>query len=803
MREAFFMRLHLLVMALAISISILSCAGSGDTSPVVPSENSTPGTTIAVQTDNQAPTNRYMWGFWNVHIDSENEPELTYLHTAAMHFNVVRLLEVTPCSNCLTFKNFLFHGDDTFDIDLQLRHPFPGAGRYTGFDVRGLFMTNADYTFPLAGRSVSFTGENAKLLNADGFTQLFNPIEYPEDQAPFPLLGYIKGLFANGADPSATLNPFKAYQKDRERRVFLAGEGSTETLNIYTPTLPFDFGYAVDASWWPVDEVIYDPITQFPLEANATEAYDLQVNIDVSNLDTGIGSFAPVQLVIFDHQGFETISTVTIEVPGLFDGLVVPTHVGQVGDGFLYSATLTNDLGAGVGEYPVLVRVTDTDTDPNLGAIDAWQFTSVEVTESQGSRPVAIATADYFLQVPGEPVHFMDDGSYDPDGGSIVLYEWDFENDGIFDETGTESDHIYLTEGIYEVQLRVTDDEADTDMLDDPLEIVIDAGPGNLEGIIRDATDYLPIDGAMAETNDGGYQFDVTVEDGLYHLHMLPPGQVQVDFSCPGYIPASGWFDIIGGQTTVGDVALLAPESEDPGDLTGMCIDATTGLGISSVFLEIRDGINNLTGPVVDSTTADIFGTYDFFGLDPGSYTIAGDPDGYNPSSINVTVVGGQSMSNDITFSPDLAPGEYRIILTWAYLPRDLDSHLLTPMIEGEFYHIAFYELGNLLIPPYAALDRDDVTSYGPETVTIAVPHPGRYRYFVHHWADHGPDDGTIATTSDAEVRVYSDLGLMAEFQAPSNGEIGDWWDVFTLDGTTGQVTPIDEIKTHEPTLDE
>jgi len=34
---------------------------------------------------------------------------------------------------------------------------------------------------------------------------------------------------------------------------------------------------------------------------------------------------------------------------------------------------------------------------------------------------------------------FYDDGSYDPDGGLIVKYEWDWNNDLVFDEEGSGS----------------------------------------------------------------------------------------------------------------------------------------------------------------------------------------------------------------------------------------------------------------------------------------------------------------------------------------------------------------------------
>ncbi len=796
------MRLNNLTAFFIIVLLIAGCGGNGAGDPVE-TDVTANGSMFTGQMESETLMNRGLWGFWKVSIGDDGQAEVVYQHSTAMHFNVIRLLEVNPCTNCLTLSNIHFYPDNEIEVDLSLKHPFPGADKFSGFDVRGIFITNSDYTFPASGRSVSLGNGNPLLMNPDGYTALFNPTDFPEGVAPFPMLGYIKGKYCKSDVLTATLNPFIAYKKEAPRRIFYCGEGSTETLRIYSENLPFEFGYAVDANWVPVDGQVTDPVNDFPPEANAIEAYELNVVIENTYLDTSVGSFAPIQVLVFDHQGLDTISSVTVEVPGLFNDTVGVNHVGQIGDGFLFAGTLTNELGAVLGEYPLLVRINDTAVDGNLGQIDAWQVASVEIETQTSSNPIAIAGADTYIQIPEVPVHFFDDGSYDPDGGTIQLYEWDWDNDGIYEKTGSEADRFWEEAGVYYVQFRVTDDEGETDELDEPLEIIIDSGLGNLTGVVRDGENYEPITGVLAETDDGGYQSDTTEEDGIYSLIVLPPGQVSVDFSCPGYIPATGWFEIFPGETTIGDVVLLAPQSEEKGNITGMCIDATTADGIGSVWLEIREGVNNLTGPIIDTDISEILGQYGFYNLDPGTYTIYGEVDGYNPTHINVVAIGGETKEYDITFSPILDLGEIRIVLTWAELPRDIDSHLLTPEIEGQYYHIAFYSMGHKTFPPYAELDVDDVESYGPETITIAQVFPGRYKYFVHHWADHCDTCGTITTTSDAVVKVYDWTGLIAEFHAPATGEEGLWWEVFNYDGTTGIIQPVDQIRQEEPELDD
>jgi uncharacterized delta-60 repeat protein len=81
------------------------------------------------------------------------------------------------------------------------------------------------------------------------------------------------------------------------------------------------------------------------------------------------------------------------------------------------------------------------------------------------------------------PVSFSGSGSNDPDGGTIQLFEWDWDNDGTYDGTGENVDHAWTSSGTYLVQLRVTDDESETDTLNEPLEIII--LPGNLNWVKR------------------------------------------------------------------------------------------------------------------------------------------------------------------------------------------------------------------------------------------------------------------------------------------------------------------------------
>lgn len=105
--------------------------------------------------------------------------------------------------------------------------------------------------------------------------------------------------------------------------------------------------------------------------------------------------------------------------------------------------TLT-DIANGTGGA-VLVSTTQL-TDTILGVLD-----------DTAKKPLAWMGQAYSGKI-NEPIHFDASGSYDPAGAPISIYEWDFNNDGIYDlETPDPSaSHTYTAEYNDYVVLRVT-----------------------------------------------------------------------------------------------------------------------------------------------------------------------------------------------------------------------------------------------------------------------------------------------------------------------------------------------------------
>ncbi len=160
-----------------------------------------------------------------------------------------------------------------------------------------------------------------------------------------------------------------------------------------------------------------------------------------------------------------------------------------------------------------------------------------------------------------------------------------------------------------------------------------------------------------------------------------------------------------------------------------------------------------------------------------------------------VVIVSGETLSMDVSLSPTLATGEMRIVLNWGDAPADLDSYLKTPLIDGNEHTIYWNSKGFATAAPFVTLDHDDTDAFGPETITIYKKSVGTYKYYVYNYSE-TPD----ITTSSAVVQVYTDAGLVTSVNVPTAGA-GKYWNVLTIDGTTGTVSMVNEIVGDSPTV--
>jgi hypothetical protein len=171
-----------------------------------------------------------------------------------------------------------------------------------------------------------------------------------------------------------------------------------------------------------------------------------------------------------------------------------------------------------------------------------------------------------------------------------------------------------------------------------------------------------------------------------------------------------------------------------------------------------------------------------------------------------VYVLEGGNTAPDTLVSADLQAGQLRVVLTWGQQPSDLDSWLLLPDDTSVYPHLYYGAAdtnnnqlaGSTISDPFAELDVDDRSSFGPETITITQTYPGTYRYYVHNYS--GESQGVGFSQSTAVVRVFGESGLAYEASVPML-DTGDYWHVFDFDGTTLQLTPVNMVETTAPTL--
>ncbi len=81
-------------------------------------------------------------------------------------------------------------------------------------------------------------------------------------------------------------------------------------------------------------------------------------------------------------------------------------------------------------------------------------------------------------------------------------------------------------------------------------------------------------------------------------------------------------------------------------------------------------------------------------------------------------------------------PNTTSVTLVWGENPSDLDSHLRGPAGGREQFHIYYVSKTAEVEGVNFYLDVDDVTSYGPEVVTLeGFPVAGTYSYYIHRYA--------------------------------------------------------------------
>jgi PKD repeat protein len=221
--------------------------------------------------------------------------------------------------------------------------------------------------------------------------------------------------------------------------------------------------------------------TTLPVPAPPDVKYEHQ-DPDVGSAGVGVSLFpSPSSGGGFTGDGILCIFT--------FEILSLPLS-GQV-----FSCDLTIDNPA----YTFWIKAGESDK----RAYDVYTNGYYEITGPPGPVP---PTAD-FTWAPTIPevdrTVTFDASASTPNGGSIVSYEWDFDNDTVIDATGVVVTHAFSAEGVYNVTLIVEDSEGFSDMISKLVTVVpkppYKSTDVNGDGFVDMADISLAIDAFLSE----------------------------------------------------------------------------------------------------------------------------------------------------------------------------------------------------------------------------------------------------------------------------------------------------------------
>ncbi len=215
------------------------------------------------------------------------------------------------------------------------------------------------------------------------------------------------------------------------------------------------------------------------------------------------------------------------------------------------------------------------------------------------------------------------------------------------------------------------------------------------------------------------------------------------------------------------------------------CVQDSYGNPLSGVEVEAQG--NSYLGK--SETTTDAAGNFTVPVMAGGTVLIWGENHQASPISNTNTVrtisglIGTDTpLGACLVASNTTSSSTFQIKLTWGQNPIDLDSHLTGPIdAVGNRFHVYF---GAITYPPTATattadvnLDVDDVTSFGPEVITIRNVKAGTYQYSVHHFSG---TSNIITSPTRVEVTLN---GVLSIFTPPATGwaGLGDVWQVFTM----------------------
>lgn len=253
--------------------------------------------------------------------------------------------------------------------------------------------------------------------------------------------------------------------------------------------------------------------------------------------------------------------------------------------------------------------------------------------------------------------------------------------------------------------------------------------------------------------------------------------------------------------------------------IVGEVSDAVSGNLLRNAAVVVTD-----SSGAEHSLTTDSNGVWRMDSLMRGTVTITVTLTSYSDMTYTVNLQGDlENGPADAALNPHLEAQSWRVVLTWATNPRDLDGHvtrhpgsdaasLNDPGSQRTHLYWRNTWMGALTTNPVfwwiqtrdatkpsAMLDRDNVQGNGvPETITyFQMESCINDCKFVYRVWDYCSLPTALVDDSQALVRLYNSDGLHSQYEIGTSGMLHNAgyehrWDVFSLDAT-GSTVQVDE----------
>ncbi len=191
------------------------------------------------------------------------------------------------------------------------------------------------------------------------------------------------------------------------------------------------------------------------------------------------------------------------------DGVIADIEWDLDGDGIFSEADNGESLGRGESELQYLYTNEGAVTPAVRVSDDYGAFGSddISISVTVNDPPVAVFSGGPLSGV--TPVDASFDASESSDDHAVVLYEWDWNNDGLYDSSGIQplAQHTFTAGGLHTVVLRVSDASGLTDT--EQIELALDRWVHTWGSIQPESLSELVLDSAGNLYGAGGYTIDL------------------------------------------------------------------------------------------------------------------------------------------------------------------------------------------------------------------------------------------------------------------------------------------------------